>query len=425
MWLDEYETAHLMKMKFLIFALLLASTAAVECQTNSNWPSFHGSDRLNKSQETGLLESWPAGGPALVWKATGIGEGYSSVSIVDGLLYTSGKSENQTFVFAFDLNGTLVWKKPNGPAWDVEVSWASSYNGSRSTPTYDNGIIYHLSEAGRLSAYQAKTGDAVWSRDLTKDFEATIPMYGYSESVLIDGNNLFVRPGGQKGFQVCLNKLTGETIWANKEVTGTCGYNSSVMMDLGGFHQVIGASSNCFYGIDSKSGNLLWKVDFENQYGVNCTDAVIRNEYVYMTTSQGKGSMLIKLIPSATSITAEKVWQTALLDNYHGGVLLHNGLVFGSASTSRSWYCIDFMTGEQKWKSPGTGSLTFAEGMLYLLDEKGTVKLVKASDTLEKTGEFKLPAGGAGPTWAHPVVCGGRLYLRHAGAVFAYDITKK
>jgi outer membrane protein assembly factor BamB len=328
-------------------------------------------------------------------------------------------------VFAFDLDGRLVWKKPNGPAWDVEVSWASSYSGSRSTPTYDNGVIYQLSEAGRLSAYTSKTGDLMWSRDLTKDFIATIPTYGFAESVLVDGDNLFVRPGGEKGFLVCLNKLTGETRWTNTEIPGTNGYNSAVMMDIGGFHQVIGASSNCFFGIDSKSGKLLWKVDFENQYGVNCTDAVIFNEYVYVTTTQGKGSMLIKLTPSATSVTAEKVWQTALLDNYHGGVLLHNGYVFGSASTSRSWYCIDFMTGKPMWKSTGTGSLTYADGMLYLLDEKGSVKLLKASNVLETTGEFKAPSGGTGPYWAHPVVCGGRLYIRHAGTVFAYDIAKK
>ena len=163
--------------------LFVISNTNINGQTGNEWPSFHGYDYLNKSTETGLLSTWPEAGPSLAWQAAGIGEGYSSVTIADGLIYTSGKSENQTYVFAFDMNGKLVWKKPNGAAWDVQVSWANTYNGSRSTPTYDNGVIYHLSEAGRLSAYKSKTGDLIWARELIQDFQAEIPMYGFSESV--------------------------------------------------------------------------------------------------------------------------------------------------------------------------------------------------------------------------------------------------
>ena len=406
----------------LLLFLCIVGITATNGQTAPNWPSLHGSDRSNKSTETGLLESWPEDGPSLLWKATGIGEGYSSVIIADGLVYTSGKSENQTYVFAFDMDGKLAWKKPNGSAWDVEVSWASSYSGSRSTPTYDNGVIYHLSEAGRLTAYKSKSGDVIWSRDLTTDFMAEIPTYGYSESVLIDGNNLFVRPAGEKAFQVCLNKQTGETIWVNTSIPGTHGYNSLVMHDFGGYRQVIGASSNCYYGVDSKTGKLLWKVDFENTWELNCTDAAIFNEYVYLT-NEGNGSMLIKLKYSGTTVTTEEIWQNKLLDNYHGGVIIHNGYVYGSGSKSRSWVCLELLTGKQMWKTSGTGSLTFADGMLYLFDDKGSVKLAKASaGAFEKTGEFKLSSGGKGPYWAHPVVSGGRMYLRHADAIYAYEI---
>jgi outer membrane protein assembly factor BamB len=419
------------QMKFprnLLFLLCLhvSAISTVYCQKNSNWYAFHGSDRLNKSAETGLLNAWPEAGPPLVWKINGIGEGYSSVTIADGLLYTSGKSDNQTYVYAFDMNGKPVWKKPNGAAWDVQVSWASSYNGPRSTPTYDNGVIYHLSEAGRLSAYKSKTGELIWARELTRDFQAEIPMYGFSESVLIDGNNLYVRPAGKIAHQVCLNKMTGETVWANNEIPGTIGYNSLIIKDFGGFRQVIGASSNCYYSVDAKTGKLLWKFDYENNHSLNCVDAITFNEYVFITTV-GKGCMLLKMKPLGGKFSVETVWQNdQVMDNYHGGVLLHNGYVFGAGNTTRSWYCIDFLTGKVMWKTPGLGSLTFADGMVYLYDENGKVKLVKASaDGLEKTGEFKAPSGGKGPYWAHPVVCGGRLYLRHNDGIFAYDISKK
>jgi outer membrane protein assembly factor BamB len=413
------------KLLFLLCILISGITTA-SGQENKSWPAFHGSDRLNKSTESGLLNAWPEAGPSLVWKATGIGEGYSSVTIADGLIYTSGKSENQTYVFAFDMNGKPVWKTPNGAAWDVKVSWASTYNGPRSTPTYDNGIIYHLSEAGRVSAYKAKTGELIWARELTKDFQAEIPMYGYSESVLIDGNNLYVRPGGKIAHQVCLNKMTGKTIWTNNEIPGDCGYNSLIIKDFGGFRQIIGASSNCFYSVDAKTGKLLWKFDYENQHSLNCVDAITYNEYVFITTT-GKGCTLLKMKPSGEKLSVETVWQNdQVMDTYHGGILLHNGYVFGAGNTTRSWFCLYFLTGKLMWKTPGTGSLTFADGMLYLYDEKGTMKLVKASgNSFEKTGEFKVPAGGKGPYWAHPVVCGGRLYLHHGDTIFAYDITKK
>ena len=410
---------------FLI-CLHVSGIASVYGQKNSNWYGFHGSDRLNKSTETGLLNAWPEAGPTLVWKVNGIGEGYSSITIADGLMYTSGKSDNQTFVYAFDLNGKPVWKKPNGAAWDVKVSWASSYNGPRSTPTYDNGIIYHLSEAGRLSAYKSKTGELIWARELTKDFQAEIPMYGFSESVLIDGNNLYVRPAGKIAHQVCLNKMTGETIWANNEIPGSIGYNSLIIKDFGGFRQLIGASSNCYYSVDAKTGKLLWKYDYENTHSLNCVDAIAFNEYVFITTV-GKGCTLLKMKPLGGKLSVETVWQNdQVMDNYHGGILLHNGYVFGAGNATRSWFCIEFLTGKVMWKTPGLGSLTFADGMVYLYDENGKVKLVKASaDGMQKTGEFKVPSSGKGPYWAHPVVCGGRLYLRHNDEIFAYDISKK
>ena len=407
----------------IILYAFVSGITIVNGQGNTGWPGFHGSDRLNKSKETGLLKAWPENGPSLEWTASGIGEGFSSVAIADGLIFTSGKSEGQTFVFAFNMDGKLVWKKANGGARDVEVAWASSYNGPRSTPTYDNGIVYHLGEAGRLSAFKSKTGELVWARELTRDFQAEIPVYGFSESVLVDGNNLYVRPGGKTGFQVCLDKKTGKTIWMNNEIPGTNGYNSMVISDFGGVHQLIGASSICFYSVDTKTGKLIWKFDFENQHGLNCTDAIVFNEYVFITT-EIKGSALLKMESSGNKISIKEVWQNnQLMDNEHGGLLLHDGYVYGCGSASRSWFCVEFLTGKVMWKTQGTGSLTFADGMLYLYNERGTVSLVKASEAgFEKTGEFKAPSTGRGPYWAHPVVFGGKLYIRYNDGIYRYDI---
>ena len=395
-------------------------------QKTPEWPCFHGPNRTNKSTETGLLQNWPKGGPELLWTVSGLGEGYSSVSAGGGLLYAAGMNNNQTYVFAFDLDGKLVWKKPNGNAWSTTLSWATSYTGSRSTPAYDNGVVYHLGELDRLTAFDSKTGKEIWNRELVRDFDAELPEYGYSESVLIDNDNLFVRPFGKKGFQICLNKRNGELIWTNTEIPGSAGYTSLVIKEFGGYRQIIGSSSNCYYGVDTRTGKLLWKVDFENQRGLNVTDAIVYNEYVFFSSGYGKGSMLVKLKASGKGIIPETVWQSELMDNHHGGVILHNGYLYGSGSNSKGWFCLEFMTGKQIWNTGGKGSLTYADGMIYLLDERGTMKLVRATpDKYELTGEYKVPEGGVGMFWAHPVVCGGRLYIRHADKLYAYDISGK
>ncbi|MCJ7715642.1 MAG: PQQ-like beta-propeller repeat protein, partial [Anaerolineales bacterium] len=160
----------------------------LKTQHLGEWHSFLGPDRTNKSTETGLLSEWPEEGPALLWTISGLGKGYSAVSIADGYIFTSGIDDQQTFVFAFDLDGNLVWKKPNGQSWETEMPWAISYNGARSTPTYNDGIVYHLSDLGRLAALNSQTGNEIWVRELRQDFDAEIPEYGYSESVFIEGD---------------------------------------------------------------------------------------------------------------------------------------------------------------------------------------------------------------------------------------------
>jgi len=413
---------NLWRLRIFIIILTGLSFSGLKSQP-AEWPCFHGADRTNKSNETGLLKTWPVGGPALMFTISGLGEGFNSTAIAGGMIFTAGKTGDQSWIYAFDMNGKQIWKKPSGDPWRVTVSWASSYNGPRSTPTYDNGIIYHLSESGKLAAYRAKDGSTIWTRDLPKDFVAEMPMYGYSESVMIDGENLYVRPGGQKGYQACLDKKTGKTIWATTGIGGDYGYSSTIISDFGGFHQVIGSSNTCYYSMDAKTGKLLWIADFMNKYEINCTDPIVNNEYVLFTSGEGKGTTLYRQKKTGNGLTVEKVWETSLMDNYFAGIMLHNGYIYGCGNDSRGWFCLDFKTGKQMWKTNGEGSLTYADGMLYLYDVRGNMKLVKASpEKFEVSGEFKTPKGGEGPYWAHPVVCGGRLYLRHSDKIFVYKI---
>ena len=407
----------------LIGSLFCGVTSA---QEKGQWPCFHGVSRNNKSAETGLLKEWPETGPELLWTISDLGKGYCTVSIAGGYLYTAGVIEKQTYVFAFDLNGKLIWKQFNGQSWETTMSHARTYTGARSTPTYDDGVVYHASDLGRLAAFHYRTGKEVWSLELREYFDADIPEYGYTESVYIRGDRLYCSPAGRKGFLTCLNKKNGKLIWSTTGIPGGVGFSSHIISEFGGYHQMMGMSSNCIYSVDMETGKLLWKVPYENSRSNNVTDPIFHNGYVFASSGYGKGSILLKLKTSGKEIIPETIWHTKLMDNHHGGVILHNGYLYGAGHNTRGWFCLDFMTGEQMWKSRGKGSLTYADDMFYFLEESGTMKLVKATpEEYIEVSAFEVPEGGSGMHWAHPIVCGGRLYVRHGDKLFAYDIRGK
>ncbi|MFC1607525.1 PQQ-binding-like beta-propeller repeat protein [Candidatus Latescibacterota bacterium] len=405
----------------ILIVSLFAGTATA--QENNEWPIFHGSDRSNKSTETGLLKVWPEKGPGMVWSVSGLGDGYSTVSIAKGHVYTSGKIGDQTYVFAYDLDGKLLWKAPNGKPWSTEKSFKKSHIGARGTPTYNDGVVYYLDEVVQLSAFDYKTGKQKWSLDLREAFDAIEPDWGYSASVLIDGNRLYCSTGGTKGFIVCLDKKDGSLIWSCNDVTGEAGHGTPKLIQYGGYRQLMNMTSNCVYGLDSATGKLLWKVDFENRVSINITEPIFHDGYVFVSSGYGIGCKLIKLVKSGADITTETVWKSELMDNHHGGVILHEGYLYGSGDKSRGWFCLDFMTGKQLWMERGKGSILFADNMFYCLEEKGTMRLIRATpEKFEEISSFEVPEGGKTMHWAHPVILDGRMYIRHGEKLFVYDV---
>jgi outer membrane protein assembly factor BamB len=402
---------------------------------SADWPCYHGLDRTNKSKETGLLKKWPDKGPALLWTASGLGKGYSGASTSNGIVYTAGvKDDKINYVFAFSNSGKLLWEKQAGRAWEGRNAFARGFEGSRSIPAVDGGVVYYLSDAGFLIALDAKSGAEKWSVDLNKKYETAdnVPKYAYSESPLIDGDRLYVAPYGKKASAVCLDKRTGKVIWESPawntgNETGDAGYTSFVLVNNNGYRQILSHSSGFVYGMDSQTGKFLWSVPFKNKREDNCTDISYHDGHVFTSGGYGEGSMLIKLNKTDKGVSAQEVYRTKLMDNHHGGVIFHNNYVYGSGHESKGWFCLDFKTGKQMWnQTRGKGSLTFAEGMLYLYDEDGTMSLVKAHpDKFEPVSSFMVPSGGRGAYWAHPVVSNGVLYLRHADNLYAYDIKSK
>ena len=412
----------------ILLLLILNMPAAVLAADGATWPCFHGPRRDNIAIDTGLLQAWPQAGPELLWTASDIGHGYSSVSIAAGRIFTAGMIDRQTYVTAMDLTGKKLWQRLNGQSWQASErqTWAMSYSGSRGTPTVDGETVYHLSEMGRLTAFEVRTGQERWHMDVLKNFSAERPKYGLSESVLIHGNALFCCPGGSGGYVVALDKETGRILWANTEIDDPVGYCSPVFARIDDVEQVISMSANRVFSFDPKNGQMLWNYTFGNERNNSATDVIVSEGLVYASCGYGGGCILLRPQRQANGeFSVKAVWTSDLLDNHHGGVLLLNDHLYGAGHESRGWFCLDFKTGRKLWQAPGKGSLTYAEDRLYCLDEKGTMALVNATDEMwEEAGSFRLPRGGKGLYWAHPVIFGGRLYVRHADQLFAYDVRR-
>lgn len=386
------------------------------------WPRFHGPNGDNLSPETGLLKKWPEEGPKLVWTAKGIGHGFAGVTMADGLIYTAGEFEDDTMITAVDMDGHVRWQAENGKGRPT-----ASPAGARCTPTIDGARLYHENAGGQLVCLEAKTGNRIWSVSLGKQFQGKGGAYDQSESPLIDGDRAICCPGGATAM-VALDKNTGKTVWRSPSVGEPAGYTSPILVRYQGLRMVLAISEFQLMGVNADTGELLWQFKhYKSGPFCICTMPTYRDGQVFLTAGYGKGSVLLQIKVEGKKATVEPVWRSTDLDNRQGGVILLDGYLYGVAdrSSSAKWICLDWKTGKTVHadRGLGQGSLTYADGMLYVLGEKGKVGLVRPTPTgHELVSTFKIPKGGEGPVWAHPVVCGGRLYIRHGDFLYVYDL---
>ncbi len=389
-----------------------------------DWYQFHGPRRDNLSHETGLLTAWPDGGPPLIWKTAGIGHGFATVSIAGQKLFTAGDLDGKTMITALDHSGKILWQSANGPAYERQ------YPGARGTPTVVDGKVYHLNGDGDVGCFDAAGGEALWSVNLTDRFGGRSPQWGLAESVIIDGEKLICCPGGEKVGVVALNKDTGETIWTSTGIGDRPAYASGIIVEHAGLRQFITTMSASVVGVDLSTGRLLWRWEQEAPYGVNVATPVYHGGHVAVSTTWGRGTTKLKLVVEGGDCSVEKVWHSGQLDNETGGFILAGGYLYGLADGNhrrRHWVSLDWTTGELMYDASGPGrrqaATSYADGMLYLLGEEGTMALARAvPEKFEIISQFNLPKGPEGPAWAHPVIHGGRLYLRHSDWLYAHDI---
>ncbi len=414
-----------------VVGALLASPPSIGL-ADSLWPSFRGPDRTGVSTETGLLQSWPSQGPKLVWEAVGAGRGYASVATADGKLYTLGDGlstakDKDEYLTCFDqATGKQLWMAKTGEAWaDRKPDWGSS----RSTPTIDGNNVYVLTPEGVLVSIDS-AGKQQWKKNLKSDLGGKKDDdWGYSESVLIDGPNLVCTPGGEKNTMVALNKATGEKVWScSRPGDRGAGHASVVISQIGDTKVYVQTTGSGPMGVRAKDGKLMWKYDIGKTIAVIPTP-IVRGDLVFFTAGYDRGGALLKQVPTSSGdVEVKEVYPLNRdLQNKHGGVVLVGDYVYGDGGDKGIPQCADLMTGTVKWKSRGAGSgsasVTAADGNLYVRYANGMMTLVKAQPTgFEEVGSFKIPNSGSRPSWSHPVVVDGKLYLREGDKILCYNL---
>jgi len=414
-------------MKFINLFLLLIMTGLQLCnaQQISEWRE---ENRTGVSAETGLLKSWPANGPTLLWTNLELPKGYSSVSFGNNSMFITGIKDADDILVALDMNGKILWQTVMGRAWK------ESSPESRATPGVEGNKVYTCSGYGDLACIDGTNGKIIWSYKASELNKGTYGNWGIAESLLIDGDKLYFSPGGPETMTIALNKATGKVIWKSASLNDKPGYVSPILINYAGKKMIINVSLGHVFAVDGSNGEILWKVAHENPRPgrdlIFCVTPLFNEGKVYVTGGYNIGGKLIKIADDGKS--ANVVWKDDLLDVHHGGVVLVNGYIYGANwlnNADGNWCCIDWKTGKKMWEEHWNckGSIISAEGMLYIYDEKkGNVGLLKATpEKFDLVSSFQVTQGTPGPFWAHPVIHNGILYIRHNNALMAYNIKAK
>lgn len=385
---------------------------------------WRGDNRSGIYTESGLMESWPDGGPELVWDYEGVGNGYGSPVFTNDKMYVMGERDTLAWLFTFDLDGNLLWQK------DFGKEWVKNYNGSRSAPTIVDDLIYVTSGLGNIYCFNRHTGEKVWSVDMINDLKGVFPLFGYSESVIIEDDKMFCTPGGQEINVAALNRFTGALIWTSKGAGERPGYNSPQIIKLKDRNILVNFTAYELMGHDTQTGELLWVHNQDNVkkeerrpgLGDTHSNTIIYDDgFIYYAAGDGNGGVKLELSPDGKKI--KEVWRNPNFDSYMGGIVKIGDYLYGSGTQKPDFMSINAETGELgKVLRIGFGVVIANQNRLYYYNQRGEVMLITLDPlNMEVVGKFKMIKGEK-EHFAHPVINNGKLYVRHGNVLQAYKL---
>ena len=416
-----------------LLALLVSPSLAL--REAGNWPQWRGPQRDGISRETGLMASWPQSGPPKVWTANGLGAGFSSVAVVGGRIYTMGDRRDGQYVIALsEDSGKELWATRVGGRHDDEFA------GPRGTPTVDGELLYVVDTDGDVVSLETATGRERWRRSMPRDFGGRMmSQWMFSESPLVDGDRVLVTPGSRQAAMVALDKRTGKDIWRaslsnfGSQGADGAGYSSIVISNGGGVKQYIQLMGRGVVSVRASDGWVMWGYNRVANNIANISTPLVKDNYVFASTGYDTGSALLEISPDAegrTKVTEKYFLQAGTLQNHHGGFVLIDGVAYGGHGQSNGFpVALELATGRMLWErtrgaGSGSAAVTAADGHLYFRYQDGTMALIAANPKqYQLKSSFTIP-NVRNPSWSHPVIAGGRLYLREQDALHAYNIKR-
>lgn len=401
--------------KILACLVLLNFSFSLLAQEIAQW---RGENRDGRYPDTGLLKSWPAEGPKLLWHFDDLGDGHASAAVTSNRIFTAGTIGEMGYIFALSHEGEVIWKAAFGK------SWMESWNGVRSTPLVMGDKLYIMSAYGKLICMNSEDGTILWTKDIFSDFDGRNIKWGVTENLLADGEQLFVVPGGEKSNVIALNRNTGELIWRCAGNGEKSAYNSPALITHNDRKLLVTMTENSVLGIDASTGKLLWSHKHINDWSVHPNTPIYNDGSIYYVSGYGSGGGLLKLSDDGSAVTV--VWEAGDLDNQMGGVVYNDGRLYGGGQNNRKLMCLDWNTGAELYSTKAFQKCNtiFADGLLYCYDDRGKVGLIKTEDSAFKViSEFEVPYG-ANQHWAHLVIHDKKLYVRHGTSLMVYDIAE-
>lgn len=393
--------------------LLMSSALAIGALSLSalssraeDWPQWRGASRLGISTES----TWSVGrgAPPRLWQAQ-IGEGYSSVSVSRGRLYTMGNVGGKDWVHCLNADtGRIIWQKTYpAPAGD--------YGGPRCTPTVDGDKVYTLSRDGQAFCFSADKGAILWKANVAQLANAGEPTWGFASSPLVEGGVVIYNVSSAG---VALDKNTGRVVW--KSPSGDAGYSSPLPHNLGGARGVAMFTAQGVVSVDPRNGARQWSHSWDTQYKVNSADPVISGNSVFISSGYGKGCALLNIAGGRASV----VYQNRNMRNHFHTCILLDGYLYGNDDGRLK--CIELRTGKIMWEQGGMGKggLTVADRKIIALTEQG--ELIVANANPNQFQQLARSRVLDGECWTDPVLANGKLYVRsHEGALICLDVRRR
>lgn len=417
--------------------LALPLLTATLCAAPADWPQWRGLNRDGVSPETGLLKEWPQDGPPLAWKMSGIGKGMGSVSIHGERLFVLGKRKEGQFIAAYDL-------ATQKEIWSARVSESGA--DSNGTPTVDGGQVFAVSKDGKLLCCAEADGKELWRKDFAVDFGGKMMSgWGFSESPLVDGDKVIVVPGSDDALMVALDRKTGALLWkaaapadAGNRGKAGAGYTGAVISKAAGIRQYVTLVGRGVVSVNAQDGKVLWHYNRVANGTANIPTPLVWDDYVFCSSGYGTGAALLKIVKSSTptpeaSIEAQEQYFLAAstFQNHHGGMVRIGDYIYAGTGHNNGFpICLEWKTGRVVWneaRGPGkeSAAVIAADGNLYFRYQDGTMALIGATpDGYAVHGAFKL-ASVDGPSWPHPAIHAGRLYLRSQDNLMCYDLRQQ